>query len=191
MTRNPDLVRKEFLHERGRRVVVVDSEPQFGRGLSPARRNVMLAQMPLEGIELCEGASDIRIGAKEVSFRSEAGETIEVPADTVNRCRRCRIEHKPLRRGEGGRLRNAYGRRLPQGGLHHGRRAQCRRCGSDNLNHQGRGIGRPEEIAAVAAFLCSPAASLTACTDILGRRAGRRHGILTRRGDKVLLTSGP
>ncbi len=108
MTRNPDLVRKasklwmpvgdrvviiggelvglelaEFLHERGRHVIVVDSEPQFGRGLSPARRQVMLGQMPLDGVQLCEGASDIRIGAEAVSFRSEAGEAIEVPADTV------------------------------------------------------------------------------------------------------------
>lgn len=108
MTRSADLVRKasklwmpvgervviiggelvglelaEFLHERDRHVVVVDSEPQFGRGLSPARRQVMLGQMPLDGIALYEGASAIRIGAKAVSFSSEAGEAIEVPADTV------------------------------------------------------------------------------------------------------------
>ena len=74
MTRNADLVRKasklwmpvgdrvviiggelvglelaEFLHERDRQVVVVDTEPQFGRGLSPARRQVMLGEMPLGG----------------------------------------------------------------------------------------------------------------------------------------------
>jgi NADPH-dependent 2,4-dienoyl-CoA reductase/sulfur reductase-like enzyme len=108
MTRSADLVRKatklwmpvgdrvviiggelvglelaEFLHERGRHVIVVDSEPQFGRGLSPARRQVMLGQMPLDGIVLHEGASDIRIGPKSVRFTNEAGEATEAAADTV------------------------------------------------------------------------------------------------------------
>lgn len=108
MTRNADLVRKasklwmpigdkvviiggelvglelaEFLHERGRHVIVVDSEPQFGRGLSPARRQVMLGQMPLDGIPLYEGADSITIGEKNVSFRSAAGEAIDAQADTV------------------------------------------------------------------------------------------------------------
>lgn len=73
----------EFLHERGRHVTVVDSEPQFGRGLSPARRQVMLGQMPLDGIALHEGAGDIRIGEKAVSFTTEAGENTNVSADTV------------------------------------------------------------------------------------------------------------
>lgn len=108
MTRNADLMRKasklwmpigdkvviiggelvglelaEFLHERGRHVIVVDSEPQFGRGLSPARRQVMLGQMPLDGITLYEGADSITIGEKSVSFRSAAGDAIDAPADTV------------------------------------------------------------------------------------------------------------
>lgn len=108
MTRNADLVRKasklwmpigdkvviiggelvglelaEFLDERGRHVIVVDSEPQFGRGLSPARRQVMLGQMPLDGITLYEGADSITIGEKSVSFRSAAGDAIDAPADTV------------------------------------------------------------------------------------------------------------
>lgn len=108
MTRNADLVRKasklwmpigdkvviiggelvglelaEFLHERGRHVIVVDSEPQFGRGLSPARRQVMLGQMPLDGIPLYEGADSITIGEKCVSFRSAAGDAIDAAADTV------------------------------------------------------------------------------------------------------------
>lgn len=108
VTRSPDLVRKasklwmpigdrvviiggelvglelaEFLHERGRHVVVVDEEPQFGRGLAPARRQVMLGQMPLDGIALHEGASAIRIGEHSVTFISEAGEPVESAADTV------------------------------------------------------------------------------------------------------------
>jgi 2,4-dienoyl-CoA reductase-like NADH-dependent reductase (Old Yellow Enzyme family)/thioredoxin reductase len=73
----------EFLHERGRHVTVVDEEPQFGRGLSPARRQVMLGQMPLDGIALQEGASSIRIGEKAVSFTSQSGEAIEAEADSV------------------------------------------------------------------------------------------------------------
>lgn len=73
----------EFLHERGRHVEVVDSELQFGRGLSPARRQVMLGEMPLDGISLHEGASAIHITVKTVNFTSEAGEAVELPADTV------------------------------------------------------------------------------------------------------------
>jgi 2,4-dienoyl-CoA reductase-like NADH-dependent reductase (Old Yellow Enzyme family)/thioredoxin reductase len=73
----------EFLHERGRHVTVVDSEPQFGRGLSPARRQVMLGQMPLDGIALHEGASDIRIGAEVVAFSSAEGKHCAIPANTV------------------------------------------------------------------------------------------------------------
>lgn len=73
----------EFLHERGRHVSVVDDVPQFGRGLSPARRSVMLDQMPLDGIALHEGASAIRISAKAVHFTGASGEGVELPADTV------------------------------------------------------------------------------------------------------------
>jgi 2,4-dienoyl-CoA reductase-like NADH-dependent reductase (Old Yellow Enzyme family)/thioredoxin reductase len=73
----------EFLHERGRRVTVVDEVAQFGRGISPARRSVMLDQMPRDGIALHEGASAIRIGETAVSFTSAAGDVIEAPADTV------------------------------------------------------------------------------------------------------------
>ncbi|MFA7602073.1 MAG: FAD-dependent oxidoreductase [Novosphingobium sp.] len=73
----------EFLHDRGRHVIVLDSEPQFGRGLSPARRQVLLGQMPLDGIALHQGATDIAIHERSVSFRTEAGESVEAPADTV------------------------------------------------------------------------------------------------------------
>lgn len=108
ITRNPDLVRKasklwmpvgnrvviiggelvglelaEFLHERGRQVTVVDDVAQFGRGLSPTRRSVMLEHMPDDGIALPEGATGIAIGAKAVSFTDVSGEPVETPADTV------------------------------------------------------------------------------------------------------------
>lgn len=73
----------EFLHERGRHVTVVDDEPQFGRGLSPARRQVMLGQMPRDGIVLHEGASAIRIDEKTVGFVTASGDAVEAPADTV------------------------------------------------------------------------------------------------------------
>lgn len=108
ITSNPDLVRKasklwmpvgkqvviiggelvglelaEFLHERGRQVTVVDDIMQFGRGLSPTRRSVMLEHMPDDGIVLHEGASEIAIGTTAVTFTTADGDTVEAPADTV------------------------------------------------------------------------------------------------------------
>ncbi|CAN7489917.1 FAD-dependent oxidoreductase [Phenylobacterium sp. LjRoot225] len=73
----------EFLHERGRHVTVVDEPRQFGRGLSAARRSVMLDEMPLAGIVLQPGARDIRISQKAVSFVNAVGEACEARADTV------------------------------------------------------------------------------------------------------------
>lgn len=108
ITRKPDLVRKasklwmpigdrvviiggeivglelaEFLHDRGRKVTVIDNVAQFGRGLSPTRRSVMLEQMPDVGIVLHEGASGIAIGEESVTFAGADGEPVAVPADTV------------------------------------------------------------------------------------------------------------
>ncbi|CAN7625307.1 FAD-dependent oxidoreductase [Phenylobacterium sp. LjRoot219] len=108
LTNSPDLVRKasklwmpvgdrvviiggdlvglelaEFLHERGRHVTVVDEPKQFGRGLSPARRSVMLDELPMAGVVLHSGASAIRIGETAVSFTSADGVACEAPADTV------------------------------------------------------------------------------------------------------------
>ena len=73
----------EFLNERGRKVTLVGDEPQFGRGLSPARRGVMLDEMPLAGIELYPGASGIDIGEKAVRFTDKEGAAREAAADTV------------------------------------------------------------------------------------------------------------
>ncbi len=73
----------EFLHERGRAVAVVDEVEQFGRGLSPARRSVMLDEMPLQGLGLHPGASDIRIDEKSVVFADASGEGRVLEADTV------------------------------------------------------------------------------------------------------------
>lgn len=108
LTNSPDLVRKasklwmpigdrvviiggdlvglelaEFLHDRGRQVTVVDEPKQFGRGLSPARRSVMLDAMPFAGVALYPGAGVIRIYEKAVTFTNAEGEACEVAADTV------------------------------------------------------------------------------------------------------------
>jgi len=73
----------EFLHERGRQVTIVDDIAQFGRGLSPTRRSVMLEAMPDEGIVLHEAARDIAIGETAVTFTTAGGEALSVPVDTV------------------------------------------------------------------------------------------------------------
>ncbi len=73
----------EFLHERGRQVTVIDDVAQFGRGLSPTRRSVMLEHMPDDGIVLHEAAAGIAIGEKTVTFVGADGAPVEVPADTV------------------------------------------------------------------------------------------------------------
>lgn len=73
----------EFLHERGRKVTVIDDTPQFGRGLSPARRGVMLDEMSQTDIVLHPGAEAIRIDEKAVHFISREGVSLALPADTV------------------------------------------------------------------------------------------------------------
>lgn len=73
----------EFLHERGRQVTVVGDEPQFGRGLSPARRSVMLDEFALAAIGLHAGASAIRIDEERVRFTDRDGAAREATADTV------------------------------------------------------------------------------------------------------------
>jgi 2,4-dienoyl-CoA reductase-like NADH-dependent reductase (Old Yellow Enzyme family)/thioredoxin reductase len=108
VTDNPDLVRKasklwmpvgdrvviiggdlvglelaEFLHERGRSVAVVDEAEQFGRGLSPARRAVMLDEMSHAGVALHSRAADIAIEEKAVRFTDAQGNPAEARVDTV------------------------------------------------------------------------------------------------------------
>ncbi len=73
----------EFLHERGREVAVIGDEQKFGRGLSVARRSVMLDEMAVAGVSLHPGCSAIRIGEKAVTFIDEEGESCKVDADTV------------------------------------------------------------------------------------------------------------
>lgn len=73
----------EFLHERRRKVTVVDDQPQLGRGLSPARRGVVLDELRHEGLPLYAGASNISIGTKTVRFTTKDGVATEAKADTV------------------------------------------------------------------------------------------------------------
>lgn len=73
----------EFLNERDRKVTLVGDEPQFGRGLSPARRAVMLDELPEAGIAIHQGAGAITIGEKAVRFTTQEGEAMEVGADNV------------------------------------------------------------------------------------------------------------
>lgn len=73
----------EFLHERGRQVTVIDTEEMFGRGLSIARRSVMLDEMSDTGIVLRAGCSEIRIEEKIVYFTNEDGQSTKALADTV------------------------------------------------------------------------------------------------------------
>lgn len=73
----------EYLQERHWQVTVIDQAEQLGTGLSPARRQVMLDAMPLDGIALHADARDICIRENSVRFSGSAGEPVEVAADVV------------------------------------------------------------------------------------------------------------
>lgn len=73
----------EFLNERARKVTVVDDLEQLGRGLSPARRAVLLDELPEHGIVFHAGASNIAIADKAVTFTDADGSPQVLPADTV------------------------------------------------------------------------------------------------------------
>lgn len=73
----------EFLHERGRKVTVIEEAPRLGKGLTLVRRMRILQELREHGVELCGGASAIAIGKDAVTFTDHAGEARSVPADTV------------------------------------------------------------------------------------------------------------
>jgi len=73
----------EFMHERGRKVTVIEEAPQMGRGLSPARRAVMLDELAHEGLALHAGVSDVSIGEKTVGFTTADGTRHDVRSETV------------------------------------------------------------------------------------------------------------
>ncbi len=73
----------EFMHERGRKVTVIEEAPHMGRGLSPARRAVLIAELEHDGVVLHPGVSGISIGEKTVRFITTDGAVQDVRSDTV------------------------------------------------------------------------------------------------------------
>lgn len=73
----------EFLHERGRKVTIVEAAPRLGKGLMLVRRMRILSELTELGVELCGGVSEVAIGADAVTFTDQSGSARSVPADTV------------------------------------------------------------------------------------------------------------
>lgn len=73
----------EFLHDRGREVVVVDEAPRFGAGLTVVRRMRLLDELKEHGVGLFPSASNIRIEHNAVRFTDRDGEARAVPAEQV------------------------------------------------------------------------------------------------------------
>ena len=73
----------EFLHERGRKVTVIDDAPRFGKGLTLVRRMRILAELAEHGVALVPGATDIAIQRDAVTYTDASGATQHVPANHV------------------------------------------------------------------------------------------------------------
>ena len=73
----------EFLHERGRKVTVIDDAPRLGKGLTLVRRMRILAELAEHGVALVPGATDIAIMRDAVTYTDAAGAAQRVPADHV------------------------------------------------------------------------------------------------------------
>lgn len=73
----------EFLHERGRKVTVIDDAPRFGKGLTLVRRMRTLVELAEHGVILCPSAGNIAIGTDAVSFTDTQGVVQSIPCDTV------------------------------------------------------------------------------------------------------------
>ena len=73
----------EFLHERGRRVTVIEPAPRLGKGLTLVRRMRLLSELKEHGVALHGGVSAIAIGDKAVAFTDDAGERQSAAADHV------------------------------------------------------------------------------------------------------------
>ena len=63
----------EFLVMRGRKVEVIDEAPRPGAGLTVARRMRLLEELREHGVGINSNATDIQIGAKNVSFADAHG----------------------------------------------------------------------------------------------------------------------
>lgn len=73
----------EFLHERGRKVTVIEPAPRLGKGLLLVRRMRILAELKEHGVALHGGAQNIAISEEAVQFTDANGEIRSVPADHV------------------------------------------------------------------------------------------------------------
>lgn len=73
----------EFLHERGRKVTVVDDVPRFGGGLQLLRRMRLLQELAEHGVRLAPAAQGIAIGENAVSWTDSEGAPQQAACDTV------------------------------------------------------------------------------------------------------------
>jgi len=73
----------EFLAERGRRVTVLESGGQLGRGLFLVRRMRLIDELKHLGVDLRTSATDIAIGDHRVSYHNSRGQERSVHADHV------------------------------------------------------------------------------------------------------------
>ena len=73
----------EFLHERGRKVTVIEPGPQLGKGLTLVRRMRLLAELKEHGVALLGGVREIAIEKGAVKFVDSAGVERSVAADQV------------------------------------------------------------------------------------------------------------
>lgn len=73
----------EFLHERGRKVTIVDEAPAFGKGLTLVRRMRILSELQEHGVAMHPAASGISIEDGAVRFTDASGTAHIVSADHV------------------------------------------------------------------------------------------------------------
>jgi NADPH-dependent 2,4-dienoyl-CoA reductase/sulfur reductase-like enzyme len=73
----------EFLAERGRKVTVIDSAAQAGKGLYLVRRMRLLDELNHLGVALITKADDINIGDRHVNYTNHRGQQRRLDADHV------------------------------------------------------------------------------------------------------------
>ncbi|MBE9538778.1 MAG: FAD-dependent oxidoreductase, partial [Proteobacteria bacterium] len=73
----------EFLAERGRKVTVIDSSPEAGKGLFLVRRMRLLDELRHLNVTLIKKAGDISIGENNVSYFNTLGQQRTIHADHV------------------------------------------------------------------------------------------------------------
>jgi NADPH-dependent 2,4-dienoyl-CoA reductase/sulfur reductase-like enzyme len=73
----------EFLAERNRKVTVIDSSPEAGKGLFLVRRMRVLDELRHLNVTLIKKAEDIVIGESKVSYVNTLGQQRSIDADHV------------------------------------------------------------------------------------------------------------